>query len=94
MAEKTNIKIISNISNMASEALGRQPKGLYWLALQNSISATPINIKSVLDLTPGELFKAQKDIRRPLARVRRPIYATWQLRGGRLRARYGNVNPR
>lgn len=93
MDEKTNIETIRNISNMTLEALGRQPKGLYWLALQNSISATPINIKSVLELTPGELFRGQKDIRRPLARVRKPIYATWQRRGRPI-ARYGNVKPR
>ena len=57
MDEKTNIETIRNISNMTLEALEGQPKGLYWLALQNSISATPINIKSILELTPGELFR-------------------------------------
>ena len=91
MAKKTNI--IINISNMALEALGGQPKGLYWLALKNSITDTPINITNGLELTPGQLFKSQNDIRSPLAR-RRTIYATWQPRGGCLRARYGNVNPR
>lgn len=90
MAKKTNI--IINISNMALEALGGQPKGLYWLALQNSITATPIK-NSREALTPGELFGMQKDTRKPLARVRRTINATWQRRGRPI-ARYGNVNPR
>lgn len=78
---------------MALKTLGGQTKGDYWLALQRSTLATPINIKSGLELTSGQLFKSQKDIRSPLAR-RRTIYATWQPRGGCLRARYGNVNPR
>ena len=91
MAKKNKIPL--TLHDRALEALGGQPKGLYWLALKNSITDTPINITNGLELTPGQLFKAQKDIRSPLAR-RRTIYATWQPRGGCLRARYGNVNPR
>ena len=90
MAKKNKIPL--TLHDMALEALGGQPKGLYWLAFQNSITATPIK-NSRKALTPGELFEMQKDTRKPLAR-RRTIYATWQPRGGCLRARYGNVNPR
>ena len=62
------------LHEMALKPLGGQPNGDYWLALQRSTLVTPINIKRGLELTPGQLFKAQKDTRPPRQRVKKAIY--------------------